>query len=259
VASDASTAGGSFPARRDRALLLVGATLLTLLAWAALVLGHGDGPAVGHATGPHVHPDGPGGLLLAFTMWLVMMVAMMLPAVLPWILLFSDAGRRHDPLRGTAFSTLLFVGGYFAIWALFSIAAAAVQLLLQRAALLDPTRLALSAGLGGALLIVAGLFQLTPLKAACLRHCRSPLGFLLSSWRPGRLAAFRLGSRHGAYCLGCCWALMVLSFALGVMNLAWMAGLTAFLCIEKIVPGGDRAGRIFGLLCVVWGIALLAG
>jgi len=242
----------------DRALLLSGAGMATLLAWTALALGHGATAAARHgAAAPRPHPGAPGGLLLASAMWFVMMVAMMLPAVLPWILLFAEAARRGAPDRGAPFPTLLFAAGYFAVWGAFSLIAAAAQLLLQRAALLDPARLALSSASGGALLVVAGAFQLTPLKAACLKHCRSPLGFLLERWRPGPLAGFRLGARHGAWCLGCCWALMLLSFALGVMNLAWMAFLTLLLCVEKILPGGERAGRVFGLLCLAWGLRLL--
>jgi predicted metal-binding membrane protein len=242
-------------------LLLVAVTLLTVLAWIALVSSH-DGAAALHDVGaPHRHPAGAGALVVAGTMWMVMMVAMMLPPVLPWILLFSEVGRLRGGARSASgtlqFPTALFAGGYFAVWGAFSLAAAAGQLWLQRAALLDPQRLALAPALGGALWIVAGLFQLSPLKAACLRHCRTPLGILLASWSPGPGAALRLGLRHGAYCLGCCWALMALSFALGVMNLAWMAFLTVFLCVEKIAPAGELASRAFGLFGLGWGLALL--
>ena len=246
--------------RRERSLLLISAALLTVLAWAAMVLGHGGGPTLGQVAVPHHHALGPGGFGVAFAMWMVMMVAMMLPAVLPWILLFSDVGqRRTDGNVAQRFPTALFAAGYFAVWALFSLVAAAGQLLLQRLALLDPGRLALAPALAGGLWVAAGAFQLSPLKAACLRHCRTPLSFLLTAWRPGRGAAFRLGVRHGAFCLGCCWALMALSFALGVMNLAWMAFLTVFLCVEKIAPGGEWASRAFGLVSLAWGVALWIG
>jgi predicted metal-binding membrane protein len=115
------------------------------------------------------------------------------------------------------------------------------------------------ARLGGAVLVAAGLFQFTPLKAACLAHCRTPLGFFLSSWRDGPRGAFRMGLEHGRYCVGCCWALMIVAFALGVMNLAWMAVLTLGLSIEKIAPRGPLVGRAFGALLTAWGVWMIAG
>ncbi len=132
-----------------------------------------------------------------------------------------------------------------------------VQQQLVGLALLDPVDLTVGPRVGGALLIVAGLFQWSPLKTACLRHCRNPLSFFLSRWRDGPAGAFRMGFRHGAYCVACCWALMALAFALGVMNLLWMAALTLLLCLEKIAPAGRGTGRAFGLAFVVWGVGLL--
>jgi len=235
--------------RHQRAALLTSIVALSLLAWLALLLGHG---AV-----PHVHPAGPAGVGLAFAMWATMMVGMMLPAVSPWILLFAGSNRRLGAAGAVYFPTALFLAGYLVVWLAFSLAAASLQLFLQRQSLLHGARLALDPLPAGLLWIVAGLFQLTPLKSACLRHCRSPLGFLLANWTPGGAGALRLGLRHGAYCLACCWGLMALSFALGVMNLLWMVALTLFLCVEKIAPGGERIGRLFGVGCVVCGAALV--
>ena len=154
--------------------------------------------------------------------------------------------------------TSLFVLGYLVTWAIYSLGAAAAQRLLQQRGLFDPLGLEVAAPVGGAVLLGAGLFQFTPLKAACLKHCRSPLGFLLSRWRDGPRGAFELGLRHGAYCLVCCWALMAVGFAVGVMNLAWMAVVTVALCIEKIAPGGAGWSRMFGVLLIVWGAWRLA-
>ena len=109
------------------------------------------------------------------------------------------------------------------------------------------------------MLLLAGLFQVSPLKAACLRHCRSPLGFFLTRWREGPVGAYRMGLQHGAYCVGCCWALMMLSFALGVMNLLWMTALTLFLCLEKIAPGGATSSRLSGLVFMAWGLWMMIG
>ena len=190
-------------------------------------------------------------------MWMAMMVAMMLPPVLPWVLLFASTNRSRDPEAGPYFPTALFLGGYFAAWAPYCLAAALAQGLLQQAAWLSTVDLRVGPQAGGALLVAAGLFQVTPLKAACLKHCRTPLGFFLERWRDGPAGAFGMGLRHGLYCLGCCWALMGLSFALGVMNLLWMAVLTGILCVEKIAPGGQALSRAFGVLLTVWGIWLL--
>ncbi len=243
----------------ERLILVVTAALVCGLAWVWLI----------HHSRPTVHPApthastgfGPEALALAAGMWLVMMVAMMLPAVLPWILLFADLNLKRRPMIGRQLDATLFVAGYFIVWGAFSLAAALVQLQLPALAgsHLEPRLASIASGV---VLIGAGAYQFSRLKSACLRHCRSPLGFLLKRWRDGPLGAFELGSRHGAHCLGCCWALMAVSFALGVMNLLWMAALTLFLCVEKLAPGAETFSRAFGVSLVAWGvwrIAVVAG
>lgn len=242
--------------RRDRAVLLGAAALLVALAWAGLLRGHA--PASGIAA-PHVHAGGFDGLLLAWSMWMVMMVGMMLPAVLPWILLFAAANRARAAGSPPYASVALFTGGYFAIWTAYALAAAGAQIFLQRQGALYGSDLRVGPVLGGALLVAAGAFQWTSLKAACLEHCRTPLSFFFARWRDGPSGAFRMGFAHGSYCLGCCWALMALSFALGVMNLAWMAVLTLVVCAEKIAPRGRALGRVCGVLLAIWGLRLMAG
>lgn len=230
--------------RRDRAVLLAGAGVIAATAWLAMIGAH---HGAGHSFG------------LAFAMWMVMMVAMMLPPVMPWILLLAAASRSRA--RGTRphAPAVLFTGGYFTIWAAYSLAAAALQVVLQRRALLSATDLGAGPYLGGALLMLAGLFQLSPLKAACLRHCRSPWAFFLTRWREGPVGAFRMGLQHGAWCVSCCWALMAVCFALGVVNLVWMAALTLFLCVEKIAPRGATSSRLVGYAFIAWGLWTMIG
>jgi predicted metal-binding membrane protein len=151
------------------------------------------------------------------------------------------------------------VAGYAVAWAGFSAVAVALQAALQRSGLLTPMLLGSSAWLNGALLVAAGLWQLSPLKAVCLEHCRSPVGFLTRHWRGGRLGALRMGVVHGAWCIGCCWALMLLLFVGGVMNLAWIALLALLVLVEKTLPGGTRYARLAGVLALLAGIAVLAG
>jgi predicted metal-binding membrane protein len=182
---------------------------------------------------------------------------MMLPALMPWLRVFGSMAGDAYPGRRAATVVAQFTAGYFVIWLAYSAVAAAMQGGLQELTLL---RLDLSVGatLGGLLLIAAGLFQLTPLKEACLAHCRSPLSFFLARWDGGPRGPFKMGARHGAWCVGCCWALMVLSFVLGVMNLVWMAVLTAMIVAEQRTPRRWQLGRGFGVVLVAWGVALIA-
>lgn len=190
------------------------------------------------------------------TMWWVMMIAMMLPSAAPMILLFTELNRRNA--GGSRVPVAAFVLAYVVVWGGFSMAAVALQWALEAAGLLDSMMTSTNALLGGALLIAAGIWQLTPMKHACLRHCRTPIHFLAHGWRPGAAGAFRMGLEHGAFCLGCCWVLMVLLFYGGVMNLVWIIGLTLYVLIEKLVPAGHRVGNLAGGLLVLWGLWIAA-
>jgi predicted metal-binding membrane protein len=174
------------------------------------------------------------------------MVAMMLPSALPFTFAFGAEHRRRRARNLPYVPASVFLAGYFAIWTAFSAIAAFFQQTLQRHALLSPEMSAASSLLGGVILVAAGVYQWTPFKNACLRHCRTPLSFLLSDWREGWPGAFRMGIDHGLFCLGCCWMLMLLPFAAGVMNLTWMAAVTVFILIEKAAPGGEWFARIGG-------------
>ena len=150
--------------------------------------------------------------------------------------------------------TGVFLLGYLAVWIVFSAVAAVAQWSLHATALLSPMMVSTSPLLGGALLVAAGVFQWTPLKNVCLTHCRSPLSFLMTDWRDGKLGAFAMGIKHGAFCAGCCWVLMLLLFVAGVMNVLWIAALTALVLLEKIAPRGLWMGRVAGLALIAWGI-----
>src|SRR5688572_5371628 len=174
-----------------------------------------------------------GDAFLLFAMWAIMMVAMMTPSVAPTVLLFTSAIKRQDRSSTRAF---LFLAGYLLAWTVFSVVAAAGQWGLHTAALLAPSMSFTSPWLSAAVLAAAGIFQWTPWKRACLAHCQSPLQFIMTSWQEGRAGALMMGLRHGTYCLGCCWLLMLVLFAVGVMNLWWVALLSAMVLVEKLVP-----------------------
>ena len=192
-------------------------------------------------------------LLLLWAMWAVMMTGMMLPSASPMIRLAQSSGGGENGAR----RSWLLAAGYLAIWTLFSAGATALQWWLMRSRLLTPMMEASSARVGGALLILAGLYQFTPLKRACLTVCQSPLAFVMRRWRSGSWGAFRMGLEHGVYCLGCCWALMLLLFAGGVMNLAVIAALTAFVAFEKLAPVHPNTARISGALLLMLGAWML--
>jgi predicted metal-binding membrane protein len=191
-------------------------------------------------------------------MWTVMMVAMMTPSATPMILVFAAIHRRRTEQGRAAAPTALFVLGYLVVWTVYSVGAALAQAGLHAAALLSPAMAATSPLLAGGLLVVAGVFQWTPLKRACLAACRSPLPFLMTGWREGRGGAFVMGLHHGLYCLGCCWALMALLFVAGIMNLLWVAAIAVAVLMEKVVPRGDLVGRLAGVALVGAGVLLVA-
>ena len=154
----------------------------------------------------------------------------------------------------TPWGLLFFLLGYLAVWTGFSALAAVAQWILHALALLSPMMVSTSPLLGGVLLLVAGVFQWTPLKSACLTHCRSPLSFLMTDWGEGKWGAFFMGLKHGAYCTGCCWFLMALLFVAGVMNVWWIAIIALFVLLEKVVPQGLFVGKVAGVLLVAWGV-----
>jgi len=244
---------------RDKIFVIAGLAGVVACAWAYLLpasldmYGRMDGPAAWmmHATWDAHY------LLLIFLMWTVMMVAMMLPSALPTLLIFHTAIRNDKQVRSPPQRMFQFATGYLLAWAGFSAGATVLQWALAEAALLSPMMVSASPWLGGALLMFAGLYQWTPLKHACLRHCRSPLAFFMEHWRPGMPGALPLGLRHGLYCVGCCWALMLLLFVGGVMSLLWIGVITAFVLLEKLMPYGAQGGQWSGLAVVMAGLWVL--
>lgn len=194
------------------------------------------------------------------------MVAMMLPSAAPMVLLHAAVTRkafaRFEKSRpnvlsyGVGSATTAFIAGYLVMWGMFSLVAVVTQWMLEREGFLTNMMTPTSNLPASVLLLAAGFWQLTPLKTLCLRHCRSPIGFLSRHWRAGTGGAFRMGIDHGVFCLGCCWFLMALLFYAGVMNLLWIIGLALFVLIEKMLPSGVAFARATGLLLIVWGVWL---
>jgi predicted metal-binding membrane protein len=196
-------------------------------------------------------------ILLAILMWAVMMVAMMVPSATPMVLTYDGLNRRRygDKIRYLA--TVVFLFGYLIVWIAFSLGATFFQFGFQAIALINSVTLSASPPLGGILLILAGVYQFTLLKDVCLSNCRTPLGFLLTEWREGKRGALIMGLRHGLYCLGCCWPLMLLLFVIGVMNLLWVALIAGIVLVEKAIPEGRWVSQVVGMLTIVWGAWLL--
>ncbi len=232
-------------------LIVVSALLIVVgLAWAYLWSG------AGMLMMPAVWTTGYA--ILMFFMWWIMMVAMMLPSATPMILVFARANHQQLETGHARIATSIFVLGYAATWAAFSLIATLAQWALDRNGLLTSSLVSTNVLLSAGILIAAGFYQLTPLKRACLRHCRSPLAFISTHWRQGAHGALRMGLVHGLFCVGCCWFLMGLLFFGGVMNLYWIAGLALYVLFEKTVPAGHWLGYATGVVLLVWGAGMLA-
>ena len=227
--------------RPSSARLIVPLAAVLIASWAWIVALARDmyGPMTGASAWMMTPVWDTPHLLLLFAMWAVMMIAMMLPSALPVVLLAGSTGHAG-----------FLAGGYLAAWAIFSVGATALQWALGTLAVLNPMMETASPEAGAALLAVAGIYQWTPLKDACLTACQAPMAFLMRRWRSGRGGAFRMGLEHGARCVGCCWALMLLLFAGGVMNLTVIVALTLFVAFEKLVPTGPWGPRLSGALLI---------
>jgi predicted metal-binding membrane protein len=248
-------------ARREKIALLAAILAVGGVAWSYLVLtaAHLNMDGAADATMGMSSPWTAHTAFLTFIMWAIMMLAMMLPSAAPMVLTYAAVVGRVAPGQGKWSSVAVFAAAYLLVWLGFSLGATLLQWSLERAAVLSSTTIALGPMLGGMLLIVAGLYQISPLKEFCLRNCQSPLTFVASNWGPGMAGSLRMGVRHGAYCVGCCWALMLLLFVGGVMNLLWVAAISAFVLLEKLIGQGTRLGRwLSGGALVLAGAVLLA-
>lgn len=267
--------------RHDRLMVAASLAVLTLLAWVWVLKGAGMEASAVEMTRltlfPHSAgvPTADGGMmqsmnrpmawsmsmwLMMIAMWWVMMIAMMIPSATPFFLLYTRVwhhAAQRGQAAGAAIPSTLLVAGYLAVWLAFSIVAASGQWLFEQFGLISGMLSSQSRYLSAGILLFAGVYQFTPLKRACLRHCRGPALLLSQHWRPGRLGAFQMGWRHGGYCVGCCWMLMALLFVGGVMNVAWIAVLALLVLAEKLMPVGGSVGKITGVALVAWGAATL--
>ena len=260
--------------RRDRAIVIACLAVLSACAWLYILhLIHTmsmdgmempdmrmDANPFGSAMIPALQPWTTTEFVLAFIMWAVMMIGMMTPSAAPMILLYARVGR-HAAVRGRQFAaSSWFAGGYLLAWVAFSLFATTAQWTVERLALLTPMMAASSSLLGGSILIVAGIYQWTPLKDACLTQCQNPMAFVQrhGGFRSDARGALALGLRHGLYCVGCCWALMAILFVGGVMNVLWIAAITIFVLVEKIVTANGIISRIAGAGLIAGGAWTLA-
>jgi predicted metal-binding membrane protein len=269
--------------KRDRMITLAGLAALCALAWLYIGTGAKLGMSARDTTTLALFPHAQAHDMMAampgmdmgaaaptwkfvtwalmILMWWIMMIAMMTPSAAPTILLYARV-HRHALAQGQVQDkfapTGAFGAGYMLIWLGFAAAATTVHWALERTGLVSAMMMgSRSWRLSGAVLIAAGLYQLSPLKNICLAHCRTPTSFLSRHWRPHALGALRLGAMHGAYCVGCCWMLMALLFVGGVMNLIWIAALASLVLIEKVLPPGQWIGRSAGAALIAWGVATL--
>ena len=258
--------------RRERLVVLIVMGAVVALAWAYIVLlagamtmggmdmtGYRALPALEAMMAPASQPWDAGEFVLVFVMWAVMMVGMMLPSAGPMIVIYTRVARQSTDKGRPLASAAWFATGYLLIWCVFALAATAGQGGLDRVLLLSPMMSVTSRVAGGLVLIAAGLYQWSPLKESCLKQCQSPWHFIQNNggFRDGAKGALILGARHGAYCVGCCWALMALLFVLGVMNIVWIALLAILVLAEKVVPRGRLLSRVCGAVLVVAGLWIM--
>jgi predicted metal-binding membrane protein len=244
------------PSPRTKTTIWLALVLLAAMAWTILIRQTqtaGDMDQGMAAMGAE-----PMSALIFLPLWISMMVAMMFPAVAPVVSLFATINGKRRAMGQRATPTWIFLSGYLTVWSLFGVGAYLLSLIVPSLSMMAAGLRIDNPAAAGAVLILAGLYQFSPLKQFCLHHCRSPLSIILHGWRDGRSGAFRMGLAHGAYCLGCCWGLMLVLFAVGLMNLVWMMILTIVIFIEKVLPYGPRLSKVTALALVLFGLFTLA-
>ena len=262
----------------DRWVVCAGLVIMSLLAWIYLLSGAGMAMSpldmVSFSLQPHqdagkvmAMPEmnmmpgqwSPQQWLVVFMMWWIMMIAMMVPSAAPMILLYTRVVRHNNNNMTTKHVSpliLFFISGYLFSWLVFSFIATSLQWALERNAWLSMEMVANRGWLTAGILIVAGIYQLTPLKQACLEKCRTPAQFITDHMKSSNIGAMQMGIEHGVFCVGCCWALMLLLFTGGVMNLLWILFLTFIVMVEKIIPSGEKVSVFTGYILVIWGVFL---
>jgi predicted metal-binding membrane protein len=259
--------------RRDRVIIVLTLALLTTLAWSYLLWLSADMSMDGmDMTGLRMIPSGMGLMMPAdmpwramefafvFAMWIVMMVGMMTPSAVPMILMYARVGRQTQAQSRPLTATVWFAAGYFLVWAAFALLATLVQWTFERSALLDSAMANTSTVVGGLLFVAAGSYQWTRLKDVCLTQCQKPFAFLMrqGGFRGDAPGSLMLGVRHGAYCVGCCWALTALLLVGGVMNVLWIILLALFILLEKVAPFGRQIALLAGMVLIVGGVWLFS-
>ena len=260
--------------RRDRAIVGASLAAVTLLSWIYLIvlglqmsqgdmslMGMGTMKAIGNMAGSMAMDPQPWSIatfVLMLVMWWVMMIGMMIPSAAPMILVYARVQRKRHPDESLMSRSSIFTLGYAVAWLGFALIATLLQWALSEAALLSPMMASTSRYLGAAIFLAAGLYQLTPLKHVCLAHCRTPIHFLTTHWRNGRVGVLRMGVDHGTYCVGCCWFLMAMLFFGGVMNLLWVGAIAIFVMVEKLMPRGQLLARVSGALMLAYAGYLVA-
>jgi predicted metal-binding membrane protein len=242
------------PVRREQIIVLAALAALTALSWIYVYLQMAPMAGMAGMAPAAFAPWRAVDFALNVAFWWAMMPGMMLPSAAPMIMIFATVNRRKNERGQPWVPTAVFTAGYLVAWGGFAVVASLADWALEQAALISPASQSLAPFLAAAVVAAAGLYQLSPLKTACLAHCRSPFDFVLNHWRDGRFGALQMGLAHGFYCLGCCWLLMALLFAAGIMSLLWMALIAIFVLLEKLLPAGLWVARIGGL--ALFGLAL---
>ena len=245
-------------AKRDRFIIIGGIAVIAILAWVWLANMALDMPSGNMMSMASTNPWASSELYSMLLMWVIMMVGMMLPSATPMILIYTRAVHKKSSSTDAKILSSIFITGYLLIWVFFSVAATLLQASLQDFNLISTMLESNSDALAGTLFIMAGLYQITPLKRACLNGCRSPLNFILNNWKGGRKGGLLMGLEHGLLCVGCCWMMMLLLFAVGVMNLFWVASLAVLVLIEKAFPRGEWTARVGGISMLCAGVYFLS-
>lgn len=249
--------------KRDQFFVFLGLVLLAVIAWVYILhlnsamSSESMDSMISDVVMPQMNQWDIRDVAAIAIMWSVMMIAMMLPSAAPMILIFSTVNRKRQLLGNPFVPTWIFLSGYLLVWIGFSLIAAGGQWSLHNLSLISPGMKIINPLISGIVLIAAGIYQFTPIKDICLKNCHSPLGFIMGSWRDGKSGALFMGLKHGKYCVGCCWAFMILLFVGGVMNLLWVSIIAIFVFIEKAIQGYHWLSKVAGVLLVVWGAGLI--
>lgn len=244
--------------KKDRLILIIALILLCAISWYYIIYLYNQMYPMNMDAFLFAMPMSPEWTLvdfaLLFLMWFVMMIAMMIPSVAPLILIFSMVNRKSKQTANPFVPSHYLLAGYLIIWAIFSLLATVLQWLFQNLNWLNPDMVVTNKTVGGIILILAGVFQFTPLKRQCLKYCQTPVSFIHTHWKEGRAGALQMGIKNGMYCLGCCWVLMLLLFVSGIMNLLWIVLISLFVLIEKLFPRFKLVSWLAGAALILYGV-----